>query len=225
MSSSSARLVFCGPAAATSLAAPALFAAGLLTHPEEPSKAGPLQHVLATHHGMWMLAHSLLLAGAVAGVVYALLAAYAAAQRGRGTVAAIGAGLTIVGMIFAAVVFSSSLAIASVGLVPAAIGTPVLDAFLHGGFASVIMIGMLFVPVGLITVAAGLRRSGVAGWATTAALAIGPALIVTPEPIPCLGMLLWLGGAVSCVRAVASYPEPAGEAVPAQRAGERVLIG
>jgi len=225
--STSKRLVFCGPAAAVFLASPALFAAGLLTHPAEPTKAGPLQQVLATHHGAWMLAHWLLLGGAVAGVMYARLAAYAAAQRGRGGLTAVGAGLTIVGMIFSAVVFSSSLSIAAVGLVPAAAGTAVLD-FLHTVFANVIMIGSVFAPVGLITLAAGLRRSGVAGWASTATLAIGPALVVAPEPIPCLGMLIWLGGAISCVRAIASYPETNSDPVPrvaATTEAERVLVG
>ncbi len=167
-------------------AAPLLLLAGQLVHPEEPLEGAALQAVLREHPTAWRAAHLLLLAGTTALLPVLLLLAgrvRAAAPR----LAALSAGLAVVGVSACAAVFGAATALTGAGQGDPATLSAFLDSVLGGPLVAVVALQVAGI-VSVVLSAALLAASGQVSRGLAATLAIAFAVgFAAPEPLACLG--------------------------------------
>ena len=215
---------FAAVARACLVGAPLLAIVSVLLQPTMNDDGGAAQlSAMAAHHGRGVAALALQL-GTVALLIVALPALASLAARRLPGWSAIGAGVAILGVLV--LLFSAALTAVQLEMVSGGLDRGQMLALshrmTHGALGAAGPLSILF-TIGLLVLAAALRRAEALGTGAVAAIALGAIL----EPIgfaggvraiAVLSFVLLLGGFAAAARVYSGSPAPAAEPLAPQAA-------
>ena len=162
--------------------APAVLLVGGVLHPEETTDAARQFEIIVDDVGRWEVAHwlisasLLLMVGAVVGLAHLL-------HERRPTEGIVGGAATMVGvMALFAVATAEAAIMPQLGRSDIAAAAPIFERIADSGARWVLLLPVMFLPVGLIVMSYGMYRSRVAQTWVAGTVALGSAAFAVSLP-------------------------------------------